>query len=235
MGYLISSVAFWLLARPKRPKQDNSFLSYWLISTLVTGLGYHIIKHPRPPVLSGIRWGAFPNSQTLWKVSTLKRDGWGVGDAEPGPQAPIGQAGCPGHPVTCSIPGPRGTEEVEWNERFCWKQQPSPPRLEGWGGEEAGPSMKSLWRLCCSLGGAAAEQFPAAFPCLVICPRSRRRLGGFPCPFPHPSPAFLATEAKEGYVGSSSQWAQAEKKDREGPLPGIGPAAPQPRPPSGSL
>lgn len=87
--------------------------------------------------------------------------------------------------------------------------------------------MKSLWRLCCSLGwgGRGAEQFPAAFPCLVIC-LVLGRLGGFPCPFPHPLPSgFLGHRSK---VGSSSQWARAEKKDREGPLPGVGPAAPSP-------
>ena len=96
----------------------------------------------------------------------------------------------------------------------------------GWGGSRA---LKEVFvELCCSpgWGGNSAEEFQVAFPCLVIC-LLLGQLGGFPCPFPHPLPSgFLGRRSK---VGFSSQQALAEKKEREGPLPGVGPAAPSPQ------
>ena len=93
--------------------------------------------------------------------------------------------------------------------------------------EEAGPSMESLWRPCCSPGWGCCgvERFQAAFPCLIIF-LLIGQLSGFLCPFPHPVPSgFLGPRSK---VGSSSQWAQAEvgalagKKQSEDPSPGMG-------------
>lgn len=82
-------------------------------------------------MLSGIRWEHF-HHRPLWKVSTLKRDGWG-GDAEPGPQAPIGAGLVPWAPSHVFHPWGHVGHSRKWeeNERFCWKQQ-QPSVHPGW-------------------------------------------------------------------------------------------------------
>lgn len=78
-------------------------------------------------MLSGIRWGAFPIHRPPVE-GEHPEEGWvGVGDAEPGPQAPTGAGLVPWAPSHVFHPwghvGHRGSGRE--NERFCWKQQPS--------------------------------------------------------------------------------------------------------------
>ena len=105
----------------------------------------------------------FQFTDPLWKVSTPGKeagDGWGWEMPSLVHRGNRGKAGALGAQSRVPTLGPRGAQR-KWegkSEVLLEAAAESPPRLEGWGGEEAGPSKKSLWSSAAPRGGAAAVQ-----------------------------------------------------------------------------